>query len=421
MALNNEISWLTLNSLIDNLAPTLEKSREIINIILNEFQIYQSKQSQTGDPGEKVELLKPNEQEQHQLISRNNLEISLDEDYLEQDIIEAVRNIETESENESEDLEDELVVLQNNKYVPEELLFVELMKENNQDDKMDYEDQANEDLDQNQGQEAFNQEQMESRSLENSRDLSEFNRHEMNYSDEESLQCMTNKTKKAEVIKLKTLPKKNHKIYQCKFCPKNFKQSSNLKVHERRIHTGEKPFKCKVCLKQFSDSTMLDRHNRIHSGSKPFQCETCNKCFNDIGNLNKHKRIHSVEKPYECENCGKYFRELDQLKAHERIQDSCLERLKSPYRKIHSKENDYRCEVCQKCFTNVQNLKRHIRIHSAEKPHKCKICGKCFREQDHLKIHERIHTNEKPYQCKNCDKGFRQSSNLKEHTKQCEA
>ena len=66
MALNNEISWLTLNSLIDNLAPTLEKSREIIKIILNEFQIYQSKQSQTGDPGEKVELLKPNEQEQHQ-------------------------------------------------------------------------------------------------------------------------------------------------------------------------------------------------------------------------------------------------------------------------------------------------------------------------------------------------------------------
>ena len=160
MALNNEISWLTLNSLIDNLAPTLEKSREIIKIILNEFQIYQSKQSQSGDPGEKVESLIPNEEQDHQLTSRDNFEISLDEDYLEQDIIEAVRNIETESENESEDLEDGLVVLQNNKYITEELLFDKLKKENdNQDDKMDHEDQANEDLDQNQGQEDFNQEE----------------------------------------------------------------------------------------------------------------------------------------------------------------------------------------------------------------------------------------------------------------------
>ena len=55
MALNNEISWLTLNSLIDNLAPTLEKSREVIKIILKEFQEFQCKQSKTGDPGEKVE------------------------------------------------------------------------------------------------------------------------------------------------------------------------------------------------------------------------------------------------------------------------------------------------------------------------------------------------------------------------------
>ena len=143
MVLNNEISWLTLNSLIDNLAPTFERSKEVIKIILKEFQEFQCKQSKTGDPGEKVESLMPNEQQEHQLTSRDNLEISFDEDYSEQDIIEAVRNIETESENEFEELEDELVVLQNNKYASEELLFVELKKENdNQDDKMDHEDQV---------------------------------------------------------------------------------------------------------------------------------------------------------------------------------------------------------------------------------------------------------------------------------------
>ena len=38
MALNNSISWLTLNSLIDNLVPTLEKSKEIIKFILKSFK-----------------------------------------------------------------------------------------------------------------------------------------------------------------------------------------------------------------------------------------------------------------------------------------------------------------------------------------------------------------------------------------------
>ena len=82
MALNNEISWLTLNSLIDNLAPTFERSKEVIKIILKEFQEFQCKQYKTGDPGEKVESLIPNEEQEHQLTSRDNLDISLDEDYL---------------------------------------------------------------------------------------------------------------------------------------------------------------------------------------------------------------------------------------------------------------------------------------------------------------------------------------------------
>ena len=44
---------------------------------------------------------------------------------------------------------------------------------------------------------------------------------------------------------------KGEKYFQCKICQRNFKQSSNLKRHER-IHTGEKPFECKSCKKKFA-------------------------------------------------------------------------------------------------------------------------------------------------------------------------
>ena len=396
MALNNEISWLTLNSLINNLAPTLEKSKEIIKIILKEFQEFQSKQSQNDNQREQAESSP--KQDEYQGSFNDSFGNGVDEDDLEQDIIEGVGNIESENE-------DELVEFES-KYVPITMYnFIEMNNKTDQvDEDFDVKNQPSEDLGQNQVPEDSDQIDFELVNHESSSYLSE-----MNHIEDES-----DKTMKAEVIKLKTLPMKNHKMYQCKFCPKDFKQSSNLKVHERRIHTGEKPFQCNECQKQFSDSTMLDRHSRIHSGLKPFQCETCNKCFNDVGNLNRHKRIHTAEKPYECEKCGRCFRELDQLKAHERIQNSCLELLERNNRKNY-------CDVCQKTFHSADYLKRHVKIHLDLKPHKCKTCGKCFREQNHLKIHERIHTDEKPFKCQICAKSFRQSSNLKEHTKQCGA
>ena len=43
MALKSEITWQTLHSAINALAPTLEKSRQIIRILLEEFETHQSK------------------------------------------------------------------------------------------------------------------------------------------------------------------------------------------------------------------------------------------------------------------------------------------------------------------------------------------------------------------------------------------
>ena len=105
---------------------------------------------------------------------------------------------------------------------------------------------------------------------------------------------------------------------ECTFCGKHFGDKTKRVIHER-IHTGERPFECKVCQKTFIYKGSLDRHDRIHTGEKPFQCLSCKKCFNDLGILRRHERIHTGEKPYQCLKCNVSFRRSDALKLHEAL------------------------------------------------------------------------------------------------------
>uniref|UniRef100_A0A8D0E680 Uncharacterized protein n=1 Tax=Salvator merianae TaxID=96440 RepID=A0A8D0E680_SALMN len=134
------------------------------------------------------------------------------------------------------------------------------------------------------------------------------------------------------------------KGYRCQECGRSFRESYNFTSHQRKTHTGEKPF---------SEKGRLRKHKRTHTGERPYQCIECGKSFLENGKLKKHQRIHTGEKPYECMQCGKGF-----------------------YQKVH--------------------LTFHQRTHTGEKPYECMQCGKSFYRRDCLNRHQTTHRGEKP-------------------------
>uniref|UniRef100_A0A8C6F0C8 Zinc finger and SCAN domain-containing protein 4 n=1 Tax=Monodon monoceros TaxID=40151 RepID=A0A8C6F0C8_MONMO len=98
------------------------------------------------------------------------------------------------------------------------------------------------------------------------------------------------------------------KVYKCETCPKIFRYSSRLKVHQKR-HNNERTYICAKCGKGFFQASDLHVHQRIHAGEKSFMCSVCEMAFSHKTNLRAHERIHTGEKPYVCSLCQRRFRQ----------------------------------------------------------------------------------------------------------------
>ena len=167
------------------------------------------------------------------------------------------------------------------------------------------------------------------------------------------------------------------------------------------FHEEKKKFNCSVCDKAISRKQDLVRHERIHTGQKPYRCNDCEKSFTLQNAMKRHVMLHKTERPYKCKTCSKSFALNALLQRHEII---------------HKGGRPFQCHTCKKHFNQRDSLKRHeITIHKGEKPHKCFTCNKSFGYKYHLNSHLKTHTGEKPFQCKHCEKSFSRSDALKRH------
>ena len=115
-----------------------------------------------------------------------------------------------------------------------------------------------------------------------------------------------NQNKRGKYKKNKSEEKEdaNH-VIKCELCDsiftgKNLRQcKSNLKIHIRTVHEGERNFPCHKCNKPFWHPWHRRRHiQSVHEKLKPIKCDICGKSFSEAGYLKKHKNTKKACKSF---------------------------------------------------------------------------------------------------------------------------
>lgn len=211
-----------------------------------------------------------------------------------------------------------------------------------------------------------------------------------------------------ELDELKKHVKVEHRVIKklsCPRCQKVYSAQAYLSMHMKKKHRmkapkNEFPYECEFCKKKFRRSTNFKNHVRVHTGIRPFDCKECGKRFSQAAYLVIHTRTHTKEKPFPCTLCDRAF-----------ISGSLL----GNHYKRHNDIRPHKCDQCEQCFHTPHDLREHTRSkHTDEKPFQCDVCGRVFAKQQFLRQHQHLHDGKK-FQCHFCPMVFSQTAGRRGH------
>ncbi|XP_072179766.1 uncharacterized protein [Diadema setosum] len=142
------------------------------------------------------------------------------------------------------------------------------------------------------------------------------------------------------------------KIWQCKWCSKDFCTKLGLNKHARivhpeevKLHFGQSIYKCEMCVKEWD----LNKHKKLHlqetlAQRNVLKCECSSRCFPHAWNLETHRKSQVLKQDY--------------LRAPRKgeVQNGVPEQFPKPSI----------CHICRKSCGTPYRLKKHMLIHNEE-------------------------------------------------------
>ncbi|XP_076826274.1 zinc finger protein 1035 [Brachyhypopomus gauderio] len=238
--------------------------------------------------------------------------------------------------------------------------------------------------------------------------------------------------------------------FSCEYCPRRFKNQSQLSVHTR-LHTGDKPFGCASCGERFIRRDYLQRHlikciGKIESLEKVL-CDQCGglftqealhihqrSCIINLKSADLPPRVSSSNSPskikgFSCISCSDRFLLFSQLQQHFMTkhrtdvvqQSSTLEY--EQLNPLHIKEEpvdeeEYAGTLPSSSQTNTKVTSDDMEG-ERDRPFKCQLCNMRFISNGGLGMHMRTHSTVYPLSCKRCHKGFWSKNVQNKHMKKC--
>ena len=93
--------------------------------------------------------------------------------------------------------------------------------------------------------------------------------------------------------------------FLCAECPKKFKKSNQLEIHQKRKHKSLSHI-CDICGKHYENSYYITEHKKtVHGKLENLPCEVCGKVFTSRSRLKDHvARVHTENSYHQCSLCG---------------------------------------------------------------------------------------------------------------------